>query len=179
MSFQRNIRKPTENLHFSWFGAAQGRASESFFRVFSVLGALWSMSGRALATLGRSVSALGSSLAALGGHLAPNGSTRDPCLLAARCALAAGNSILDPQSFMLTAESRRPRAKCHRPWAFSETYENARKTFIFHGWALLGSMLRRVFFGIFRFWAPCGRRLGALWRLWAALCRLWNTLWRL
>ena len=56
---------------FSWFGAALGHASDIFFRDFSLLGALWSTSGRTLATLGCSVSALGSSLAALGGHLAP------------------------------------------------------------------------------------------------------------
>ena len=48
------------------------------FRHFSVLGALWSTSGRTLATSRRSVSALGSSLAAVGEHLAPNGSSRDP-----------------------------------------------------------------------------------------------------
>ena len=57
-------------------------------------------------------------MAALGGHLAPNGSIMDPFHLTGECGLAAGNSILDPQSSMLTAESRRPRAKCHRPWAF-------------------------------------------------------------
>ena len=75
---------------------------------------------------------------------------------------------------MLTAKAKSP-----RPWAFRETYENLRKTFIFHGSALLGGMLRRAFFVIVRFWAPCGRRLGALWRLWGALCRLWGPLWRL
>ena len=80
---------------------------------------------------------------------------------------------------MLTSQSRRPRAKCHRPWAFSEIHINRRKTLLFHGSALLGSMLRRVFPVIFRCWAPCGRRLGALWRLWGALCRLWGPLWRL
>ena len=63
MGFQRNTRKLKENLAFSLFGAARGHASESFFGDFSLLGALWSMSGRALATLGRSVSALGFSLA--------------------------------------------------------------------------------------------------------------------
>ena len=146
MGFQRNTQKPKEKHGFSWFGAAREHASESFFGDFSLLGALWSTSGRALATLGRSVSALGSSLAALGGHLAPNGSTRDPCRIATGCELAPTNSILDLQSSMPTVESRRPRAKCHRPWAFSETYENLRKTFIFHGSALLGSMLRRAFF---------------------------------
>ena len=78
MGFQRNTQKPKENLAFSWFGGAREHASETFFGDFSLLGALWSTSGRALATLGRSVSALGSSLAALGGHLAPKGSTRDP-----------------------------------------------------------------------------------------------------
>ena len=75
---ETHTQQPKENLHFSWFGAARGHASESFFRNFSLLGALWSTSGRALATLGRSVSALGSSLAALGDHLAPKGSIRDP-----------------------------------------------------------------------------------------------------
>ena len=50
---------------------------------------------------------------------------------------------------MPRAESRRLRAKCHRPWAFSETYENLRKTFIFHGSALLRSMLRRAFLWLF------------------------------
>ena len=35
------------------------------------------------------------------------------------------------------------------------------------------------FFNVFRCWAPCGRHLGALWRLWGALCRLWGPLWRL
>ena len=80
---------------------------------------------------------------------------------------------------MLTAESRRPRAKCRRPWAFSEIHKNQRKTLLFHGSALLGSMLRRAFLVIFRCWAPCGRRLGALRRLWGAVCRLWDSLWRL
>ena len=69
MGFQRNTQKPEENHYISWFCAARGHASESFFREFSVLGALWVTSGRPLATLGRHVSALGSSLAALGGHL--------------------------------------------------------------------------------------------------------------
>ena len=98
MGFQRNTQKPKENLAFSWFGAAREHASETFFRDFSLLGALWSTSGRALATLGRHVSALGSSLAALGGHLAPKGSTRDPLHLPGGHGLAPGNSILDPQS---------------------------------------------------------------------------------
>ena len=40
-------------------------------------------------------------------------------------------------------------------------------------------MLRRPFLVIFRCWAPCGRRLGALWRLLRSLCRLWGSLWRL
>ena len=96
MDFQRNIRKPKENLYFSWFGAARGHAPESFFRDFSVLGALWWTSGHALATLGRSVSALGSSLAGLGGHLAsvpPGGGPGDPlCLLGTGCLEAVGNS---------------------------------------------------------------------------------------
>ena len=78
MGFQRNAQKHKENRYFSWSCVAQVHASESFFREFSLLGALWATSGRALATLGRSVSALGSSLAPLGGHLAPKGSTRDP-----------------------------------------------------------------------------------------------------
>ena len=144
MGFQRNIRKPKENLAFSWFGAAREHASE-IFDDFSGLGALWSTSGRTLATLRRSMSALGSSLAALGGHLAPNGSIKDPWGLAIGCALAPSKSILDPQSSMPTVESRRPRAKCHRPWVFSETYKNLRKTFFFHGSALLGSMLGELF----------------------------------
>ena len=156
MGFQRNIQKPQENLAFSWFGGAREHASETFFGDFSLLGALWSTSGRALATLGRSVSALGSSLAALGGHLAPNGSTRDPFHGIIACELAPSNSILDPQSSMPTAESRRPRAKCHRPCAFSEIHKNQRKTLLFHGSALLGSMLRRAFLVNFRCWAPCG-----------------------
>ena len=80
---------------------------------------------------------------------------------------------------MPRAKSRRPRAKCHRPWAFSEIHKNLRKTLLFHGAALLGSMLRRPFLVILRCWAPCGRCLGALWRLWGALCRLWGPLWRL
>ena len=80
---------------------------------------------------------------------------------------------------MLTAESRRPRAKWRRRWVFSEIQKNLRKTLLFHGSALLGSMLRRAFLMIFRCWAPCGRRLGARWRLWGALCRLWGPLWRL
>ena len=96
MGFQRNTQKPKENLAFSWFGGAREHASETFFGDFSLLGALWSTSGRALATLERSVSALGSSLAALGGHLAPNGSTRDPLQAAIGCKLAPGNSVLDP-----------------------------------------------------------------------------------
>ena len=54
-------------------------------------------------------------IAALNGHLAPNGSTRDPLQGITACELASGNSILDPQNSMPTAESRRPRAKCHRP----------------------------------------------------------------
>ena len=78
IGFQRNTQNPEENNAFSWFGAAREHASESFFRDFSMLGALWSTSGRALATLGRSVSALGSSLASLGGHLAPKVSIKDP-----------------------------------------------------------------------------------------------------
>ena len=96
MGFQRNIQKPKENLAFSWFGAAREHASESFFGDFSLLGALWSTSGRALATLGRSVSALGSSLAALGGHSAPTGSTRDPFHAVARREVGEGNSVLEP-----------------------------------------------------------------------------------
>ena len=78
MGFKRNTQKPKENRHISWFCAARGHASESFFREFSVLSALWATSGRTLATLGRSMSALGSSLAALGGHLTPKGSLKDP-----------------------------------------------------------------------------------------------------
>ena len=96
MGFQRNTQKPKENNAFSWFGAAREHASENFFGDVSLLGALWSTSGRALATLGRSVSALGSSVAPLGGHLAPNGSTRDPSGVAAACELALSNSILRP-----------------------------------------------------------------------------------
>ena len=96
MGFQRNIQKPKENLAFSWFGAAREHASETFFGDFSLLGALWSTSGRALATLGRSVSALGSSLAALGGHLAPKGSIMDPFHLTSECGKRASNSIMDP-----------------------------------------------------------------------------------
>ena len=96
VGFQRNIQKPKENNHISWFCAARGHASESFFREFSLLGALWATSGRASATLGHHVSALGSSLAALGGHLVPKGSTRDPLHLAATCSNAKGNSILEP-----------------------------------------------------------------------------------
>ena len=61
MGFQRNTQKPKENHHISWFCAARGHASKSFFREFSVLGALWVTSGRPLATLGRHVSALESS----------------------------------------------------------------------------------------------------------------------
>ena len=78
IGFQRNTQKPSENHHISWFCAARGHASESFFREFSVLGALCVTSGRPLATLGRHVSALGSSLAALGGHLALKGSIMAP-----------------------------------------------------------------------------------------------------
>ena len=66
------------NPAFSWFGDAREHVLETFFVDFSLLGALWSTSGRGLATLERSVSALGSSLAALGGHLAPKGSIMDP-----------------------------------------------------------------------------------------------------
>ena len=73
-----------------------GACFEDLFGDFSLLGALWSTSGRALATLGRSVSALGSSLAALGDHLALKASTRDPFHPAAGHRLASGNSILDP-----------------------------------------------------------------------------------
>ena len=69
---------------------------ETFFGDFSLLGALWSTSGRALATLGRSVSALGSSLAALGGHLAPNSSIMDIFDLTFGCGRGASNSILGP-----------------------------------------------------------------------------------
>jgi len=96
MGFQRNTQKPKENLDFSWFGAARGHASEIFFGDFSLLGALWATSGRALSTLGRSVSALGSSLAALGGHLAPKGSIMDPFHLTAECGRGAGNEVLGP-----------------------------------------------------------------------------------
>ena len=59
MGFQRNTQKPKENHHISWFCAARGHASESFFREFSLLGALWATSGIILATLGRYVSAFG------------------------------------------------------------------------------------------------------------------------
>ena len=110
MGFQRNTQKPKENLAFSWFGAAQEHASESFFRDFSVLGALWSTSGRTLATLGRSVSALGSSLAALGGHLAPTGSTRDPLDAVAGRGVGEGNSVLEPYGIRQTAKFRWQRA---------------------------------------------------------------------
>ena len=96
MGFQRNTQKLQENHAFSWFGAAREHASKTFFGDFSLLGALWSTSGRALATLGRSVSALGSSLAALGGHLAPKGSIMDPFHLTADCDRRAGNTILGP-----------------------------------------------------------------------------------
>ena len=96
MGFQRNTQKPREDHHISWFCAARGHASESFFREFSVLGALWVTSGRPLATLGRHVSALGSSLAALGGHLAPKGSIMDPFHLTTGCDRMASNSILGP-----------------------------------------------------------------------------------
>ena len=80
---------------------------------------------------------------------------------------------------MPRAKSRWPMAKCHRPWAFSETHKNLTKTYIFLGSALLAAMLRRGFFVISRCWAPCGRHLCALWRLQDALCRLWGPLWRL
>ena len=72
------------------------------------------------------------------------------------------------------ADSPKSMAKNQMPQAmgFQRNTQNQRKTFIFHGSALPGSMLRRAFFVIFRFWAPCGRRLGALWRLWGALCQL-------
>ena len=96
MGFQQNTQKPKENLAFSWFGGAGEHASETFFGDFSLLGALWSTSGRALATLERSVSALGSSLAALGGHLAPNGSTRYPSGVATGCGRDATNAVLGP-----------------------------------------------------------------------------------
>ena len=96
MGFQRNTQKPKENFHISWFCAARGHASESFFREFSVLGALWVTSGRPLATLGRHVSALGSSLAALGGHLAPKGSTRDPLHAVTGRGGGESNSVLEP-----------------------------------------------------------------------------------
>ena len=71
-------RRPRGKCHRPWFGGAREHASETFFGDFSLLGALCSMSGRALATFGRSVSAFGSSLAALGGHLALTGSIMDP-----------------------------------------------------------------------------------------------------
>ena len=96
MGFQRNTQKPKENHHISWFCAARGHASESFFREFSVLGALWVTSGRPLATLGRHVSALGSSLAALGGHLAPTGSTREPFQAVAGREVGESTSVLEP-----------------------------------------------------------------------------------
>ena len=110
MGFQRNTRKTMEYLAFSGFGAAREHASKSFFGHFSLLGALCSTSGRALATLGRS---LGSSLTALGGHLAPKGSTRDPSGVATTCGRYATNAVLGPYSIM----PRRPRAQCHRPCA--------------------------------------------------------------
>ena len=78
MAFQRNTQKLQENPHVSFFGAARGHASESFFRDFWVLGALWSTSERILVMLGRYVSALGCYLAHLGGHLMLKVSTRDP-----------------------------------------------------------------------------------------------------
>ena len=110
MGFQRNTQKPKENHHISWFCAARGHASESFFREFSVLGALWVTSGRPLATLGRHVSALGSSLAALGGHLAPTGSTRDPFQAVAGREVGESNSVLEPYGIWQTAKFRWQRA---------------------------------------------------------------------
>ena len=110
MVFQRNTQKPKENLAFSWFGAAREHASETFFHNLSLLGALWSTSGRALATLGRSVSALGSSLAALGGHLAPKGSTRDPFQPVTGRGVGESNSVLEPYGIRQTAKFRGPRA---------------------------------------------------------------------
>ena len=110
MGLQRNIQKPKENLAFSWFGAARGHASESFFGDFSLLGVLWSTCGRALATLGRSVSALEFSLAALGDHLAPNGSTRDPSGVAIGCDRGESNSVLEPYGIRQTAKFRWQRA---------------------------------------------------------------------
>ena len=53
IGFQRNTQKPKENLAFSWFGDAREHVSETFFGYFSLLGALWSTSGRGLATLER------------------------------------------------------------------------------------------------------------------------------
>ena len=96
MRFLRNTQKPDDKPAFSWFGGAREHASETFFGDLSLLGALWSTSGRALATLGRSVSALGSSLAALGGHLAPKGSIRDPLHLTTGCDRGASNAVLEP-----------------------------------------------------------------------------------
>ena len=46
MRFQRNTKKLKENHSFSWFGAAREHASETFFGELSLLGALWSTSGR-------------------------------------------------------------------------------------------------------------------------------------
>ena len=95
MGFQRNTQKPKENPAFSCFGGAREHASETFFADFSLLGALWSTSGRALASLGLSVSAL-RSLAALGGYLEPNGSTRDPFHAVGWRDRSEASSVLEP-----------------------------------------------------------------------------------
>ena len=118
MRFQRNTQKPKENLAFSWFGAAREHASENFFGDFSLLGALWSTSGRAMAILERSVSALGSSLAALGGHLAPKGSTTNPFHAVAGRGVGESNSVLEPYGMgqmPYVMSPNGPQASAHGP----------------------------------------------------------------
>ena len=92
-----------------------GHTSETFFRDFSVLGALLSTLGLALPTLEHTLAALGRSLAALGGQSVPKGSSRDPLQGATGCGDGAGNSVLGP--LMLYETSRRSMGKGQMPYA--------------------------------------------------------------
>ena len=122
MGSKQNIQKPKQNNDVSCFGGDRAHASATFFHDFSVLGALWSTSGRTLvtlgctlATLGCTLATLGRSLAALGAQSAPKGSSRDPVHLAIGCEVGAGNSVLEPP--MLYETSRRSMGKGQMPYA--------------------------------------------------------------
>ena len=80
---------------------------------------------------------------------------------------------------METNQKTTPNRQMRYFMTFSAIHKNHSKTLIFAGSALPGHTHLTTFFVIFHYLAPCGRHLGALWRLWGALCRLWGPLWRL